>query len=156
MQRYYETLICFFLDAAPGVCTVWGDPHYVTFDNGNHNFQGDCEYTLVRPCTDRTDLVDFHLWGDNVKNNPSERVSYLRKIVLEVNGTSIAITRNREILVNGARRIAPIRMNNGIMIRSDSSYSVRSICLYAMSILFQSEVTAYCEFNSSFFLNYSI
>ena len=51
--------------------------HYVTFDNGNHNFQGDCEYTLVRPCTDRTDLVDFHLWGDNVKNNPSERVSYL-------------------------------------------------------------------------------
>ncbi|XP_071498841.1 IgGFc-binding protein-like, partial [Diadema antillarum] len=129
---------------APGICTVWGDPHYTMFDGGRHDFQGDCEYTLVRPCSDRADLVDFHLWGDNVKNNPSDRVSFLRKVVLEVNGTSYSIERNRVVLVNGARRSTPLNLNNGITIRSDWSYATIETS-FGLSVRYDGGSTATIE-----------
>ena len=103
---------------------MWGDPHYVTFDTFKHNFQGDCEYTIVRPCGTREDLDDFHIWGDNVKIRPSHAVSYLRKVVLEMNGTSYALMQNREVLVNDVKRTPPLNYPNGVTIRSDYSYAV--------------------------------
>ena len=68
-----------------GYCQIWGDPHYMTFDEVKYNFQGDCDYTLVRDCLNSS---LFHLWSNNELRRPSDRVSYLREVVFELNGNT--------------------------------------------------------------------
>jgi len=37
-----------------GVCTVFGDPHYRTFDGKFYSFQGSCKYQLTADCVGHT------------------------------------------------------------------------------------------------------
>lgn len=111
----------------PGHCIVRGDPHYETFDHHRYDFQGDCEYTLIRPCNneENSSLVDFHLWSNNLKNNPSDRVSYMRGFTLEYNGTLFSVESGNEVYVNG-RRLSGSLFSYGsdVRIQWDNQYTV--------------------------------
>ena len=86
------------MSTAPGYCQVWGDPHYLTFDDKKYNFQGDCDYTLVRDCLNSS---GSHLWSDNERVRRSDRVSYLRELVLELNGYSYSLIKDFKVRVDG-------------------------------------------------------
>ena len=82
----------------PGYCQIWGDPHYVTFDDEKYNFQGDCDYTLVRDCLNAS---AFHLWSNNERLHPSARVSYMREVILDWAGHTYSLRTGSLVRVDG-------------------------------------------------------
>lgn len=96
-------VVLLFSYVGPGSCTIWGDPHYVTFDNVAYDFQGDCEYTIITDCENRT----FHLIGDNEKNVPSSVVSLLRQVRLEYQDMTYALLAGGIVLVDSVAVTLP-------------------------------------------------
>ncbi|XP_038059591.1 IgGFc-binding protein-like [Patiria miniata] len=101
----------------PGMCMAWGDPHYVTFDGVEYDFQGDCEYTLVRDCRNSSVLPSFHVIANNLKRKPSERVSFTREIVLDFGGKQYALLQRGEVQIDGITVSLPVLQSNGVSIR---------------------------------------
>ena len=56
------------LPAEDAVCTVFGDPHYKTFDGLIYNFQGLCNYVLARDCGKSKDF-SVHVRNDARRTN---------------------------------------------------------------------------------------
>uniref|UniRef100_A0AAY5F3D3 VWFD domain-containing protein n=1 Tax=Electrophorus electricus TaxID=8005 RepID=A0AAY5F3D3_ELEEL len=62
-------------------CTIYGDPHYITFDNSTYDFQGTCTYTVAQGChLEGTHLTPFAVIVENekwteIKENPNVSVN---------------------------------------------------------------------------------
>ena len=100
----------------------------MTFDDQKYNFQGDCDYTLVRDCGNSS---DYHLWSNNERLRPSERVSYLREVVLELRGTTYAMIKGFHVRVNGIDVSENLPyMDNQVWIYRDVTSMVRNNSMF--------------------------
>ncbi|KAM3590121.1 uncharacterized protein V6R79_004028 [Siganus canaliculatus] len=107
-----------------GICSVSGDPHYTTFDKKTHNYMGSCSYTLVKPCDESSGLPYFSVETMNEHRGSNTKVSYVREVMIHVNGVSVVLGQGRTIQVNGTRFFPPVNSISGISIYLSGKFVV--------------------------------
>jgi len=78
-MTYYLNIFWVSVD---GVCTVFGDPHYRTYDGKFFSFQGPCKYLLSADCVGRTFSIRVTNDARNTKNSAWTKTISLRVIIV--------------------------------------------------------------------------
>ena len=135
VPEFDELIPCLLYFSAPGVCTVWGDPHYITFDGLNYDYQGDCDYTLVKDCINSTDLPSFHLTVTNIKRKPSDKVAFTQELHLEYAGFVFSLLQSSVVELDGVKVTLPLFHPSGVAVRNIGSFVV------SLKIMFSAFIT---------------
>ncbi|CAL8241748.1 unnamed protein product [Merluccius merluccius] len=100
-----------------GICSVSGDPHYVSFDKRTHHYMGACSYTLTELCDPtNSSLPDFSVHTQNEHRDSSRRVSYVRAVVVHVYGIDVVLGKGRVVQINGTQQTLPLILTKGVQI----------------------------------------
>lgn len=77
------------------VCTVFGDPHYRTFDGRVFNFQGPCKYMLAEDCKNKTFSI-------RVRNDDksTRSFSWTKTVFFKVGKTKVTLEQRMRVKVN--------------------------------------------------------
>lgn len=103
-----------------GACTVFGDPHYKTFDGKFFSFQGSCKYQLTADCVNQS----FSIRVTNDARS-TESSSWTRTVTLKMRAIKVNLGQKMRVKVNGTRVIPPYRLDNTLQIdRTDDGISV--------------------------------
>lgn len=83
---------------SPGVCTVFGDPHYKTFDGKFFSFQGACKYQLTSDC-------ENHTFSIRVTNDArqAKHSSWTKTVTFKMADIKINLGQKLRVKVNGSR-----------------------------------------------------
>ncbi|KAH8401071.1 hypothetical protein KR009_002793, partial [Drosophila setifemur] len=85
-----------------GTCTVFGDPHFRTFDGRFFSFQGSCKYLLAADCLGHT----FHIRLTN-EGRSTQHASWAKTVTLKLRNLRVNLGQRLRVKVNGTRVILP-------------------------------------------------
>ncbi|XP_051727431.1 MAM and LDL-receptor class A domain-containing protein 1-like isoform X19 [Ctenopharyngodon idella] len=106
--------------SSPATCSVYGDPHYITFDGKAYSFWGTCNYTIAKTCGP-TD-TQFTITARNEGQNNSA-TSSLNSVALDMEGLHIVIGKNKLVYVNGSQVPLPVEFGSSVFVSQSGPYA---------------------------------
>ncbi|XKL67679.1 hypothetical protein PGB90_003170 [Kerria lacca] len=88
--------------AEDGVCTVFGDPHYRTFDGKFFSFQGSCKYQLTGDCISQTFSIRVTNDGRSTKTS-----AWTKNVSVRMGSIKVNLGVRMRVKINGERISVP-------------------------------------------------
>ncbi|XP_036411853.1 zonadhesin [Colossoma macropomum] len=110
-----EVLGCF--PSSPVTCSIYGDPHYITFDGKAYSFRGTCNYTIAKTCT--ASAASFTL---TARNEGRSNSSSLNSVALDADGLHLVIRKNRLVYINGSQVSLPYSHSTSVKVLQTGQY----------------------------------
>ncbi|GFT52720.1 SCO-spondin [Nephila pilipes] len=111
-------------NSCPGICSSWGDSHFETFDGNLYDFEGTCEYVLVKARI--SDNEFFSVVTQNVPCGLGSEANCGKAISVTLGDSSVSLTRVHPIPSvpeNSRLKITPVGMFT--LVESDIGISVQ-------------------------------
>lgn len=112
-----------FLENA--VCTVYGDPHYKSFDGKSFSFQGECKYIAVEECDTKNKRFEVQLRNDARK---STHFTWTKSVAVNLEQTKIVLMQKLRVRINRKEvRLPYVRLGSLSILSNGYSVTVRTI-----------------------------
>uniref|UniRef100_A0A4W5L3C1 Si:dkey-65b12.6 n=1 Tax=Hucho hucho TaxID=62062 RepID=A0A4W5L3C1_9TELE len=131
------------------ICRAVGDPHYLTFDREQFDFQVTCSYGMATVVKSEPGLIPFTVLTKN-NHRGNKRVSFLRKVSVTVYGLTV-VNSTHKGKVNGENVYLPVTLARGnLTVVYSGSYAVLKTN-FGLKVMYDWNMKFYITVPSSYF-----